>query len=142
MNYWALLAVAVIGGLVGFAKFKHDSAKRRTPLKAVDFGELVENQLVVDTLTATEIVNGFKSAEVSGEWIIAKPTAKVAKRFGLTNLPAQVDAEKNFLQLVTTQRGEILKASLISFSALDENLAKILPFGQEDFVFIDKSRVS
>ncbi|MBE8952141.1 MAG: hypothetical protein SR1Q7_03220 [Quinella sp. 1Q7] len=142
MNYWALLAVAVIGGLVGFAKFKHDSAKRRTPLKTVDFGELVENQLVVDTLTATEIVNGFKSAEVSGEWIIAKPTAKVAKRFGLTNLPAQVDAEKNFLQLVTTQRGEILKASLISFSALDENLAKILPFGQEDFVFIDKSRVS
>ena len=137
------IVTGFIGGLAGMTKtFASDKKKSKHPTrKKLDFASLLNKQRIVDSLTAIDILNYFKAATVEGEWLIAKPTEKIATKFGIANLPAQIDPEKNFLLLICNRSGKILTASLISFGEYDEGLKKLLPFGTEDFVVIDKGDV-
>ena len=140
MVFQTAAVAAVLGGLAGVAKAVTASSKdsKRSNKKLVNFEDLLREQRTVDRADASEILKNFHALETQGEWIIAKPTKKVAKQFGITNLPPQIDPERNLLQLVTDKRGDILKGMLISFGELDEGLKKILPFGTKDFVLIEK----
>lgn len=140
MVFQTAALAAVLGGVAGVAKAVTSSSKgvKGSDKKRVNFEDLLREQRTVDRADASEILKTFNALETQGEWIIAKPTKKVAEQFGIINLPPQIDPEKNLLQLVTNKRGDILKSSLISFGELDEGLKKILPFGTKDFVLIEK----
>lgn len=136
---FAMIVGGVVGGLtalLGNKTKRGKSSRRRVPETAIDFVELLNEQRTVDNLTAADILNHFDAADVSGDRIVAKPTKKIAEKFGIANLPPEIDTERNLFLLVV--RGKILSATLISFGEIDAGLKKLLPFGSSDFVFIDK----
>lgn len=138
------LLAALIGGAAGFAKVKNSAKKTRTVKRVrtkINFEDLLNEQRTFDVLTAVKILEYFQENKILGEWVIAKPTKNIADKFGIENIPDQIDTEKNFFQLVTDKTGKVLKASLVSFGEIDENLKKLLPFGTKNFVVIDRGGI-
>lgn len=134
----AVIAAAV-GGVAGLAKncLSSDKTSRR-PRKLMNFEKMLDDQQSVDTVTGADVLSRFNSMNVDGQWVIAKPTRRIAEKFGIDNLPPQIEPEKNFFLLVVDNRANISAALMISFAEVDERLKKLLPFGAEDFVVIDR----
>lgn len=144
-----VLGVIIIGGIIYAVVSNSDSGSSHVNsgnnsnstlgLKPLD--DLIKNQVVLDTLNASYIVNWFKNnnqldSSSNVVRMLAYPTKTVLNGFGYEFNP-QVDMKTNAIICYANQEtGKLLKYQWIAFKEMDNNIKSMFQSG-DDFVIFD-----
>ena len=126
LPWWAWsLIVAVGAGVTLFVLFQ----KRCLPLPEFlkqPFERLLDEQIVMDELSGSEIVRHAQSYTVPVQILLVKCTQKWLSKLGYRP-PEGIDSEHNIIMIVTEKisSGKILKVQLVSFGSMEEKLATL-----------------
>ena len=101
------------------------------------FERLMNEQIVMDELSGSEIVRHAQSYTVPVQILLVKCTQKWLSKLGYRP-PEGIDSEHNIIMIVTEKisRGKILKVQLISFGSMEEKLATLF-MGKDEILLTE-----